>query len=66
MRKAGAPLKAVTFKLDLPLIEGMHEYREREGVALTEQVKRALRVWLSERGINVSEPAARPRGRRGR
>ncbi len=44
------PTKARTFRIDEALIEGMDAVKERDGVPLSEQVRRAIRMWLDAKG----------------
>ncbi len=45
------PNKARTFRIDDELIEGMDAVKERDGVPLSEQVRRAIRTWLDAKGV---------------
>ena len=45
------PNKARTFRIDEELIEGMDAVKERDGVPLSEQVRRAIRMWLDAKGV---------------
>ena len=54
------PNKARTFRIDEELIEGMDAVKERDGVPLSEQVRRAIRMWLDSKG--VVKKADRKRG----
>ena len=45
------PNKARTFRIDEELIEGMDAVKERDGVSLSEQVRRAIRMWLDAKGV---------------
>ncbi len=47
------PLKAATFRLETELLEGLQEVRQRDGVAITEQVRRAITAWLKVKGVTV-------------
>jgi Arc/MetJ-type ribon-helix-helix transcriptional regulator len=42
-----------TFRIDQELLDGMDEVWERDGVAVSEQVRRAIRAWLESRGIKT-------------
>jgi propanediol dehydratase large subunit len=41
----------VSLRLDLDLLAGLRQVKERDGVAVTEQVRRAIREWLGRKGI---------------
>ena len=48
-----------TFRIDDELIDGLREVWERDGVPPSEQVRRAIRMWLESKG--VIKKAERPR-----
>jgi hypothetical protein len=48
-------LVATTFRLEEDLVEGLREIKERDGIPVSEQVRRALRAWLKERGVQKTE-----------
>ena len=50
--------RVVTFRPDEDLMEGMEAMQERYGTPFSEQIRRALRVWLQDQGVMKSE---RPR-----
>ena len=50
-RHAGTPRKVMTFRIDDDLIEGMNKLFDRDGIAESEQVRRALRRWLESKGV---------------
>jgi len=43
--------KVTTFRIDEDLLQGMHRLYERDGIALSEQIRRALRPWLEKKGV---------------
>jgi hypothetical protein len=47
------PLKPATFRLETELLEGLQKVKERDGVAITEQVRRAVIAWLERKGVKV-------------
>jgi hypothetical protein len=49
------PLKA--FRIDDELEQGLQEVWERDGITVSEQIRRAVRTWLETKG--VIKPAAR-------
>jgi len=55
------PKRLATFRIDEDLLDGLREVWERDGVPVSEQVRRAIRSWLKSKGI--AEKAARPRAR---
>lgn len=42
-------MRPTNFRLETDLIADLERIRERDGVSITEQVRRALRAWVSER-----------------
>jgi hypothetical protein len=42
-----------TFRLDDELLEAMQTIKDRDGIALTDQVTMALEVWLERLGVHV-------------
>ena len=56
--------KTVTFRIDDDLIEGMEALFERDGISASEQIRRALKVWLGSKGVTKTErkrPTSRKR-----
>jgi len=45
------PLKPMTFRLETEILEQLAAIRERDGVPVSEQVRRALLQWIRERGV---------------
>jgi Arc/MetJ-type ribon-helix-helix transcriptional regulator len=48
-------LIATTFRLEENIVEGLRLVKERDGIPVSEQVRRALRAWLEERGVQKTE-----------
>jgi Arc/MetJ-type ribon-helix-helix transcriptional regulator len=46
-----SPLKPTNFRLESELLEGLQEVRARDGISVSEQVRRAIQSWLRETGI---------------
>ena len=44
-------LKAATFRLEREILDGLQAVKVRDGIPVTEQVRRALYAWLSERRV---------------
>jgi Arc/MetJ-type ribon-helix-helix transcriptional regulator len=51
--------KILTFRPDDEVYAAMEALRERDGVPFSEQIRRALRAWLQEKGL--AEKAANRR-----
>jgi hypothetical protein len=51
--------------LETDLMAGLQAIKERDGIPVTEQVRRAIRAWLDEKGVTVKSDrkrgATRPR-----
>ena len=52
--------KTLTFRIDDDLIAGLNAVQERDGVLVSEQIRRAVRAWLEAKGIKPS-PKKKPR-----
>jgi len=50
-----------TFFIDAPLLAALRKVKERDGVPEAEQIRRALRAWLQERGELSEEKSGRKR-----
>jgi Arc/MetJ-type ribon-helix-helix transcriptional regulator len=46
-----APRRISTFRIDEKLLDGLRAVWERDGVPVSEQVRRAIRAWLESRGV---------------
>ena len=57
------PKRLTNFRLEDELLEGLSLVKDRDGIPLTEQVRRAVRLWLDSRGVTVktAKPARRKR-----
>lgn len=53
------PLRQTNFRLEEEILEALDKIRERDGVPASEQVRRALKVWIAEKGLTLK--AARKR-----
>jgi Ribbon-helix-helix protein, copG family len=52
------PKRAATFRLEDELVEALQILKDRDGIPVTEQIRRAVKMWLESKGI---EPSPRPR-----
>ncbi len=50
-----SPLVSTTFKLEPELIAALREVKERDGIPQTEQVRRAIKLWLVQKGVEVQK-----------
>jgi hypothetical protein len=58
-----ARLKQTAFRIEPDLLRALEEIKIRDGVPISEQVRRALRAWIESKGVS---PTARkpPAGRK--
>jgi hypothetical protein len=49
------PLRPATFRLEQELLDALQEVKERDGLPVTEQVRRAVRAWLDEKGVTLKK-----------
>lgn len=47
------PLRQQNFRLEEEILEALEQIRERDGIPVTEQVRRALKVWIAEKGVTL-------------
>jgi antitoxin component of RelBE/YafQ-DinJ toxin-antitoxin module len=56
--------RTLTFRIDDELLEGLHHVWEKDGVPVSEQVRRAVQDWLERRGVKVKTAPRRAGTRR--
>jgi len=47
------PLIPTNLRLESELLKGLRQVRERDGIPVSEQVRRAIQVWLKDKGVVV-------------
>jgi hypothetical protein len=52
-------LRPINFRLEKELIAGLEQVKQRDGIGLTEQVRRALHAWLKAKGVGVKSDRKR-------
>jgi Arc/MetJ-type ribon-helix-helix transcriptional regulator len=52
-------LKPTTFRLETEIMEALTEIRVRDGISVSEQVRRALRQWIESRDVKVKSERKR-------
>ena len=52
-KHAESPRVVTTFRIDKDLLDGLRGVWERDGVPVSEQVRRAIRMWLDTKGVKV-------------
>ncbi|MEW5983450.1 MAG: ribbon-helix-helix protein, CopG family [Acidobacteriota bacterium] len=50
-----SPRKLYNFFIDPDLAEGLKRLKQQEGIPESEQVRRAIRKWLGQRGVLKAE-----------
>lgn len=50
--------KQTAFRIEPDILDGLQAIKERDGVPISEQVRRALRRWVEEKGV-MQKPASR-------
>jgi len=58
-------LKPTTFRLETEIMAALAQIRDRDGIPVSEQVRRALRQWIEVKGVKVKSerPRVAPRKR---
>ena len=49
------PLRQTAFRIDSNLLEALQAIKRRDGVPVSEQVRRALQVWVESKGVMKAE-----------
>ena len=49
------PLKATNFRLDQEMLDALHAIKTRDGVSVSEQVRRAIQMWVEAKGVTKSD-----------
>lgn len=47
------PLKQTNFRLEEELLSALQEIRDRDGIPVSEQVRRAIRNWIDSKDVKV-------------
>jgi hypothetical protein len=47
--------RVITFRPDADILQSMAALKERDGIPYSEQIRRALRVWLAAKGVMKAE-----------
>lgn len=55
------PRIVTTFRIDDELLEGLRDVQDRDGVLVSEQVRRAIRAWLETKGVPLKKKPERQR-----
>jgi hypothetical protein len=55
------PRKLTNFRIEDDLLDALRRIKDRDGIPLSEQVRRALRAWIEGKGETVEKKADRLR-----
>jgi Arc/MetJ-type ribon-helix-helix transcriptional regulator len=58
------PLRPTNIRIDSELLDAMQTLLERDGISVSEQVRRAIRMWLETKGVKVKAATRRAGTRR--
>jgi Ribbon-helix-helix protein, copG family len=58
------PTRLTNFRIDEKLLEALEAIRERDGVPVSEQVRRGILLWLESKGVSVKTERKRAGTRR--
>jgi hypothetical protein len=47
------PLKQTNFRLEEELLEALQLIRDRDGIPVSEQVRRAIKEWIDSKGVKA-------------
>jgi hypothetical protein len=50
-----SPKELTAFRFDAALLDGLRAVKERDGIPIAEQVRRAVEAWLDSRGVTVKK-----------
>jgi hypothetical protein len=53
LMKKGSQSKMYSQRLEIALINALQKIKKRDGIPVSEQVKRAIRAWLEKRGVKA-------------
>ena len=56
-------LKPATFRLEIEILAALEAIRARDGVSVSEQVRRALKQWIAAKGVKADRKRVSPRWR---
>jgi predicted DNA-binding protein len=48
-------LRMTTLRLEDELLEGLQQVKERDGIPVAEQIRRAVKAWLEAKGVRKAE-----------
>ena len=57
--------RLTNFRLETELLDALERVRDRDGVSVSEQVRRAIQMWLKSKGEPLTPPTRKRPSRRG-
>jgi hypothetical protein len=57
-------LKPTTFRLETEIMVALAEIRDRDGMPVSEQVRRALKQWIEAKGVKMKSERKRGAARK--
>lgn len=57
-------LKPTTFRLETEIMDALAAIRDRDGITVSEQVRRALKQWIAEKGVKMKTDRKRAQTRK--
>jgi hypothetical protein len=58
------PRTLTNFRIEAELLEALREIKERDGLPIAEQVRRAIRGWVADRGVKLKSDRTRVTARK--
>lgn len=58
------PKEITNFRIDSELLDALRQIRDRDGIGIAEQVRRAIRAWVESKGVKVKAERKRPASRK--
>ncbi|MGB7220756.1 MAG: ribbon-helix-helix protein, CopG family [Vicinamibacterales bacterium] len=59
-----SPKTASTYRIDDELLDALREVKERDGIPQSEQIRRAILMWVESKGVSVKTDRPRARTRK--
>ena len=51
--------QSIALRIDPDLIEALQQIRDADGVPVSEQIRRGIKLWLESKGVKVKKAAPR-------
>jgi hypothetical protein len=58
------PLRPANFRIDEEILDALRRIKERDGVPISEQLRRALLAWIQAKGETVSGDRQKKRAKK--